>query len=484
MWSKDMSRIKLNNVDLAWLRMDSPSNPMMITVLLQFRGPLNYDQFIENVKASFEPFRRFRQRILRPHGILARPYWEDDPDYCVEDHVDRLDLELPVDDAAVAEIVNRKMNTPLDFARPLWQFTVVDNHPDGSLMIARVHHCIADGISLMQVFLRMTQSSSQAAARPTAVTNPNGHQPPASGEAAVPLTGLQLADLAVVVPASSKTKSVARTSKPGSPIMYRQPSFAEILAASARIIFRRPDPPSILKGPLGKTKRVTWSEPFSLPEVKKIARYRHATVNDVLMAIASGAMRRYMDLHNDHPKRNVRAFILVNMRGHSIDADLGNKFGLVFLKIPLDQAQPVERLDAIKRRMDSLKASAEYAATYFILNVLGLLPEWIERLAILILDAKGTVVATNVPGPRHEVSLAGTPITSIKAWVPQSGRIGVGLSFISYNDQATVGLSVDAGLMPDPEKFLELYTDEFKALQAEVALSHVSDAAVLQPVQA
>jgi diacylglycerol O-acyltransferase / wax synthase len=460
MWSVDVSKIKLNNVDLAWLRMDSLSNPMMITVLLELNGPLNYDRFVQTVKDAFEPFRRFRQCIVRPQGILARPYWEDDPSYCVEDHVECLELQLPATDAAVAELVNSKMNTPLDFARPLWQFTLVDNHPAGSLMIARIHHCIADGISLMQVLLRMTQASSiLAVASPTVVSNPDGNQSGANGEAIIPPTRLQIAEPA----------PVAQRSKTGATGKYRNPSFAEILAASGRIVFRRPDPPSILKGPLGRTKRVTWSEPFSLPELKKIARYRHATVNDVLMSIASGAMRRYMDLKNNRPKRNVRAFIMVNLRGRTIDQDLGNKFGLVFLKIPLDQAEPLGRLDAIKRGMDSLKASAEYAATYFILNVLGQLPAWIERIAILILDAKGTVVVTNVPGPRHEISLAGTPITSIKAWVPQSGRIGIGLSFISYNDLATVGLSVDAGLMPDPETFLELYTDEFRSLQAVVS---------------
>jgi NRPS condensation-like uncharacterized protein len=99
-----------------------------------------------------------------------------------------------------------------------------------------------------------------------------------------------------------------------------------------------------------------------MPEIKKIAKYRQATINDVLMAVTSGAIRRYMDLHNDNRKRNIRAFILVNMRGRSVDEELGNKFGLVFLTLPLDREQPLERLDAIKQGMDILKASAEYAA--------------------------------------------------------------------------------------------------------------------------
>jgi WS/DGAT/MGAT family acyltransferase len=242
-----------------------------------------------------------------------------------------------------------------------------------------------------------------------------------------------------------------------------------MIAALVRIITRPADPPTRLKGPLGKVKKAVWSEDFSVPEIKKIANCEQATINDVMMAVATGAIRRYMELHKDSRKRNIRAFILVNMRGRSYDDELGNKFGLVFLGLPVDREQPVERLAAIKRGMDILKTSAEYAATYFILNILGLSPQWIEDLAIRILDTKGTVVATNVPGSRRQLYLAEAPIQSIVAWVPQSGRIGVGLSFISYNNKLVVGLNADAGLIPDPDVFLQLFIEEYKSLQVAVA---------------
>jgi len=245
----------------------------------------------------------------------------------------------------------------------------------------------------------------------------------------------------------------------------------DMIAAIARIVARSADTPTILKGPLGSIKKAVWSEPLSVPEIKKIAQYKQATINDVLMAVATGAIQRYMDLHNDKRKSNIRAFILVNLRGRSIDEELGNKFGLVFLTLPIDREQPLERLDVIKRGMDSLKASAEYAATYFILGILGLMPGWIEHLATMFLDTKGTIVATNVPGSRHLLYLADAPIQSITGFVPQSGRIGVGLSFISYNDQLEVGLNADAGLIPDPEKFIELFNEEYKSFRAVIPIA-------------
>jgi diacylglycerol O-acyltransferase len=433
-----MAKIKLNNVDLAWLRMDDPTNPMMITVAVRFKGQLNYDRLITDLDGITKRYRRLRQRIILPAKRFTRPYWDDDPSFRVKNHVDRAALPLPADEIAVHELVNSQINTPLDFAHPLWKMTLVDNHPEGSILMIRIHHCIADGISLLQVLLQMTKTSLDTPAE-------------------------QAYDRGVVQPTSSQAQ-------PGPNASIKAPTLLDMIAAIVRIIFRHPDPPTRLKGPLGKVKKVSWSEPLSVPELKKIARNKRATVNDILMAVTTGAIHRYMDMHNDDRKPDIRAFILVNLRGRSFDDELGNKFGLVFLDLPMARETPLERIDGVKHGMDFLKASAEYAATYFILNLLGMLPGWVEHLATRFLDTKGTIVATNVPGARRELIMADAPIQSIIGWVPQTGRIGIGLSFLSYNEQLVVGLNVDAGVIPDPEKFMELFMEEYKALQAAVVV--------------
>jgi diacylglycerol O-acyltransferase / wax synthase len=439
-----MAKIKLNNVDLAWLRMEQPTNPMMITVAFKFSGQVDYEQLLAILEMIVKRYRRFRQRVVIPNKKFQRPYWDDDPSFRIEHHLERVNLPLPADEIAVAELINQKLNSVLDFSHPLWKFTLVDNHPDGSIVIVNVHHCIADGISLLQVMLNMTQTSAEA-----------------QGDRAINDNG--------VAPVSSGEKTDESLPKTGRTTPHRTPNFIDMLIAILRIVFRSADPPTIFKGPLSPVKKAVWSKPLSVTEIKKFAKSRQATINDILMAITSSAFRRYMDLHNDKRIVNIRAFTMVNLRADTLDDELGNKFGLVFLDLPLDRAQPMERIEAIKQGMDFLKASAEYAASFLILNILGALPGWIERIATKILDTKGTVVATNVPGPRQQLYLAGAPIQTIQGWVPQSGRIGIGISFISYNDQLTVGLNVDAGLIPDPEVLLGLFVEEYKSFQTTLS---------------
>ena len=429
-----MAKVKLNNVDLAWLRMDHTNNPMMITVVIRFTGQVDFAAFMDSLEILTRRWRRFRQLLVRPQKIFSRPYWEDDPNFELTNHVERADLLASADSQALMALVSRKMSTPLDFDLPLWKVTLVDNYLEGSVLIIRTHHCIADGVSLVQILLQVTQLSPEAQ-----VT--------------------QMPEITTAQPSRSASKRRRDT-------LYTNHSLLEVIRAYARIFFRRPDPPTILKGPLGPVKKAVWSEPLDLSEVKRIARIKQATSNDVLMAVASNAIRRYMDLKGKRSVRNIRAFTMVNLRRRFLSEELGNKFGLVFLSLPLDQEQPLDSLETVKHGMDSLKDSAESATTFRILNLLGMLPGWVEYFATKFLDTKGTVVATNITGPNRPIYLSGTPIKSIIAWVPQSGRIGIGISFFTYNHQVQVAFNSDEGLLPNPQLILDLFMEEYKSFQA------------------
>ena len=147
---------------------------------------------------------------------------------------------------------------------------------------------------------------------------------------------------------------------------------------------------------------------------------------------------------------------------------LGNKFGLVFLSLPLGIEDPVERLRELKRRMDGLKNTTEPIVAFGILNLIGMMPNRLEDVVVDIFGTKGTVVMTNVPGPRQKLYFAGAGVDQMMFWVPQSGRLGIGISILSYNGEVMIGVATDTGLVPDPDKVVAGFNEELAAMKAEM----------------
>jgi len=254
-------------------------------------------------------------------------------------------------------------------------------------------------------------------------------------------------------------------------------------AALGRLLLLPPDRRTIYKGPLGVPKRAAWSRPIPLPEIKLIGGELGGTVNDVLLTAMSGALRRYLLAHGEKVEGlNFRAIVPVDLRKPGTEEELGNKFGLVFLSLPVGVVEPSERLGELRRRMDSLKDSLEAPVAFGILTTIGVLPQSLQNIVVNIFGLKGTAVMTNVMGPREQLYLAAAPLDSLMFWVPQSGHLGLGVSILSYNGRVWMGTITDAGLVPDPDAIIDAFHTEFDELLEEARRAR--DAlAELQPVQ-
>ena len=161
-----IGRETMSNVDHAWLRMDDPTNLMMITGVLTFSEPLSYERVVETVETRLLRFDRFRQRAVLPRGPLGSAYWEPDPQFDVTAHIKQVRLPDGSDQDDLQQLVSHLMSIPLDRERPLWQYHLVENYQGGSALITRLHHCIADGIALMRVLLSMTDEAEAAPIQP------------------------------------------------------------------------------------------------------------------------------------------------------------------------------------------------------------------------------------------------------------------------------------------------------------------------------
>ena len=218
-----------------------------------------------------------------------------------------------------------------------------------------------------------------------------------------------------------------------------------------------------------------WSQPISLDDIKRIGRLTDSKVNDVLMAALTGALHHYLIGRGvDVTGMNFRAAIPVNLRPLDGPIKLGNEFGLVFLSLPVGIADPYERLLEVKRRMDEIKDTPEAVVAFGILAFIGVSPSQMADQIVNIFGTKATAVATNVPGPREPTFLAGSVVDNMMFWVPQSGKLGLGVSIISYAGKVTLGVSVDKGLIPDPHRILDGFYREFDALMELVVQTEES----------
>ena len=436
----------LTAVDLTWLRMERPDNLMMITGVLTFDAPLDVARLKALLDHRLTYFRRFTQRIVDGH-------WEDDPGFELDRHVRAETLPAPADRETLRRRIGELVSTPLDFEHPLWCMHVLQNPDDGRcVLVTRIHHCVADGFALLYVLLGLTDAEPDAPLeRPV--------------EPAKPPVGFGLAKTAQQVVQAGRAALDALAHVPAKEVLERA---GEVSADLLHLATLSTQPKTRLRGGLDGEKRAAWSLPVKVADVKAIGKAAGATVNDVLMAAVAGTFRRYLEAHGEGLEGfELRTVIPVNLRqGEALKA-LGNHFGLVFLELPVGEADPLERLRRTKARMDRLKRSPEALVLWRLMQLTGMAPQWVEELVIQLLGAKSSAVMTNVPGPREPRYLAGERIQTIMFWVPQTGRVGLGVSVFSYAGEVRLGLSADAARVPDPERVIEAFPEELAHL-AEV----------------
>ena len=186
----------------------------------------------------------------------------------------------------------------------------------------------------------------------------------------------------------------------------------------------------------------------------------------MLLAAISGALRRYLE-DQDQPTDGVeiRAMVPVSLRQPHEMGQLGNRFGLILLTLPVGARDPSERLAIMKRRMDEIKKSPEAVVAFGILNTIGLTPTEVEHIIVDIFAAKVTAVMTNVPGPREPLYLAGSRMTELMFWVPAASHLGLGISILSYAGSVMVGIMTDACVVSDPLAIAENFNVELREMR-------------------
>ncbi|WP_374661914.1 wax ester/triacylglycerol synthase family O-acyltransferase [Inhella sp.] len=460
---------RMSKVDTAWLRMDTPENLMMIVGIWVLSPRLTVEQVRERCVSNLLPYRRFRQRVEED---VMGALWIEDEQFDIANHVETATLsprEHQSNWEALREHVASLTSEPLDPAHPLWHMELIEDFEGRSVLISRLHHCIADGIALISVMLSITDGGTPPPKRKAGKEPEHEHE--GEHDWIIEMLLKPITDMTVkAVQLTSKGVStgldlMGRAEHPmDGPLQAARLGYQAMSDVSA-LALMPDDSHTRLKGKPGVRKRVAWNDELPLDEVKAVGKALGCSVNDVLLASVAGAIGAYLRAHGERVGgKEIRAMVPVNLRPMEKAYQLGNRFGLVPLLLPIGIDNPVERVYAVRARMQELKGSLQPIMAFGLLSVAGLFIKSVQNAMLNLFAKKATAVMTNVPGPAKPLKFCASTVEQVMFWVPQSGDIGMGVSILTYAGRVQFGLITDAKLCPDPEAIVERLAPEFEKL--------------------
>lgn len=440
---------RLSELDVSFLYVDSPTTPMHVGGVATFATPaagFDLDRLVELVARRIAAVPRYRQRVRFIPGHLANPVWVDDPDFDLGYHVRRSALPRPGTDAQLRELVGRIQARPLDRSRPLWEVYVVEGLGGGRFaVVTKTHHAMVDGVSAVDIGQLILDPS------PESVAPPVPEWRPAPEPSALELVADAVADL---VARPTDTMSTLRTGVADARRTAGRlfPAVGGLLAAARTAI--HPAPRSPLNVDIGDA-RCYGTARTGLDDYKRVRKAHGGTVNDVVLATVSGALRRWL-LTRGQPvpvTTTVRALVPVSVRGEEAVGTLGNRISAYLVDLPVGEPDALRRLAAVSTAMRAHKEAGQSVGADVLVALAGFAPPTVHALGARVVSAYSrrlfNLVVSNVPGPQFPLYAAGARMLEAFPVVPLVKGQAVSIGLTSYDGGVFYGLNADRDAMPD-----------------------------------
>jgi diacylglycerol O-acyltransferase / wax synthase len=433
-------------MDAAILNVEDPTAPDTMGLLLLFDGKLDEQALLAQIERRWLEYPRYRQRIRkRP---LGRMQWVADPTFDLRSHVRRVAVPAPHDTDALRRTVGDLMAMLMDRSRPLWSMHIIEGGPGGDALLIRMHHAIGDGMTLLKTSLSLIRDM------------------PVPEEPRRTIVSRLLDPVSDVIDA---TQSMSNWMK--EQVEHGLPRPGEILAGAEQAVGLGvklfplvQDPRTILTGPLTRRKAVAWTPPVPAKDFKRLARAFDVSVHDLVLAVITGALRRYLISQDQKIPRQLHASVPVYL-GSPQSPKTGNNFGLTLVPLPLGEPEPLKRIRTIHETMEQLKKSPEAAISATVFNTAGRFPQGLVSRLFVEVSRKVSLIVTTVPGPPTPQKLAGATLRHVVPLVPLSGYVGLGIAITTYNRHLSLGIQADAGrIKPSMRAFIELLRAEHALL--------------------
>jgi len=458
---------RLTALDASFLELESPSVHMHVGSVGIFEpgplvdedGGLRFDRICEMAEANLRRAPRFRQKL--DHVPLSgHPVWVDDDRFNLLYHLRHTSLPAPGDDRRLKRLVGRIMSQKLDRTKPMWEMWFVEGLEDGSFaVISKVHHCLVDGISgvdLLSAFMGTDAEYRHEPIEHRWIPRPSPGRLGLLGSEISRRASLPLRLMRQASNAAREPRQNARSAA------HAASGFAGSIGASLKPASETP-----FNVPIGPHRRFDWTR-FDMGVVKEVKEKIGGTINDVVLSCVAGAVRSHLAAHRV-PLDDIdfRVFIPVSTRKASQRGKLGNRVSLLVAPLPVDQDEVGRRVRRVIAETGKLKRSGAARGAEAFEEV----SDWTSTSLITGLSRMAAtrrafnLVVTNVPGPPIPIYLAGAKMRTSYPLVPLFENQALGIALFSYDDGLHWGFNADWDAVPDLHEFVDAVESEFEKLR-------------------
>jgi WS/DGAT/MGAT family acyltransferase len=463
---------RLSGQDTTFLLWETPELHMHVASTLVFElGPLRTEAGgvdFERIKAFTEStlhlIPRYRQK-LKWIPFEGRAVWYDDADFAIDYHVRHTSLPKPGSEEQLKKLAARVMAQQLDRDRPLWEMWVVEGlSGDRFAIISKIHHCMIDGASGMdisQILMQLTPDQ-KIEPSPEFIPRPEPTDWQLMTDAARLRVRQPLRALRGIQQFRRETENVRDE------LSLRMRAVRNAMTSLSSFASKTP-----INGKLGPHRLFDWWS-VSLQDVKALRRALDCTVNDVVLTVVTGAFREFLSRRGVNPNElDFRIQAPVSVRREEDKGKLGNHVSGWLVQLPLDEEDPQAQLARIRETTQELKESRSALGAEIILSVMESMPNALLSLGAQAAGGTMNSIVTNVPGPQFPLYTLGAELLAMYPQVPLLANVGLGIALISYNGRVCWGFNADLGLVPDLDAFVAAIRGAFERLAeiAEVKLS-------------
>jgi diacylglycerol O-acyltransferase / wax synthase len=438
---------RLSAIDVSFLTNESSAAHMHVGGIMIFEGPPPaYEDLLEHIESRLHLVPRFRQKLAYPPAPTGRPFWIDDPAFNLEYHVRHSALPSPGSEEQLRNMAARVFSQQLDRTKPLWELWMVQGLTRKRFaLVTKTHHALVDGVSgvdIATVLFDVKPVPEPAHAEHDWVPGPEPSGAAllardAEGLARTPIRLLRRLEHAVEHPRAT---------------LHQLGEAAEALG-EVGWNFANPAPEVPLNQPVGSHRRYEWVR-SDLAQFKKIKDALGGTVNDVVLAVVSGAMRRWLHARGLRTEGvELRAQVPVSIRAEDERGHLGNRIAVVRGPVPVYVEDPVQRLQVVRRAMEGIKQSKQALGAEVISRFNDFAPPTLLAQAARVNFSTRlfNLVVTNVPGPQIPLYVLGRELEDIfpVGFLPPNQALFIAI--MSYNGEINFGLLGDFDLMFDLE---------------------------------